>query len=157
MATKRINKKKLAEEATKVVAKTEEAAKAVAEKAGEAVKNTGDAIEANMNKPEVKESACVIADAVKDTAADAVEEAREFVKATTKAVKAVRTKVADTVLEVEWLSVSIPEVETAVKKHAADNGLKGDINIYLNVTEKAAYYTVNGNGGEGQKVLFSEI
>ena len=56
MATKRINKKKLAEEATKVVAKTEEAAKAVAEKAGEAVKNTGDAIEANMNKPEVKES-----------------------------------------------------------------------------------------------------
>ena len=74
-----------------------------------------------------------------------------------KAVKAVRTKVADTVLEVEGLSVSIPEVETAVKKHAADNGLKGDINIYLNVTEKAAYYTVNGNGGEGQKVLFSEI
>lgn len=157
MATKRINKKKLAEEATKVVAKTEEAAKVVAEKAGEAVKNTGDAIEANMNKPEVKESACVIADAVKDTAADAVEEAREFVKATTKAVKAVRTKVADTVLEVEGLSVSIPEVEKAVKKHAAGNGLKGDINIYLNITEKAAYYTVNGNGGEGQKVLFSEI
>lgn len=125
MATKRINKKKLAEEATKVVAKTEEAAKAVAEKAGEAVKNTGDAIETNMNKPEVKESAGVIADAVKDTAADAVEEAREFVK--------------------------------AVKKHAADNDLKGDINIYLNITEKAAYYTVNGNGGEGQKVLFSEI
>ena len=110
-----------------------------------------------MNKPEVKESAGVIADAVKDTAADAVEEAREFVKTTTKAVKAARTKVADTVLEVEGLSVSIPEVEKAVKKHAADNGLKGDINIYLNVTEKAAYYTVNGNGGEGQKVLFSEI
>lgn len=51
MTTKRINKKKLAEEATKVVSKTEEAAKAVAEKAGEAVKNTGDAIEANVNNP----------------------------------------------------------------------------------------------------------
>lgn len=56
-------------------------------------------------------------------------------------------------MRLKGLSVSIPEVEKAVKKHAADNGLKGDINIYLNITEKAAYYTVNGNGGEGQKVL----
>ena len=47
-------------------------------------------------------------------------------------------------------------VEKAVKKDAADKGMKGDITIYLNIAEQAAYYTVNGEGSENQKVHFSD-
>ena len=55
------------------------------------------------------------------------------------------------------MSVSISEVEKSVIKPVADKGLKGEIKIYLNVAEEAAYYTVNGEGSEEQKVLFAEM
>lgn len=130
MASKRITKKKMIEKATEAVAKTEEAAKTVAEKTEAAVKAAGENIEEHMNKPEVK----------------------EHVKA---AAKAVRTRITDTVVEVDGASVSMTAVEKAVKKDAVDKGLKGDITIYLNIAEQAAYYTVNGEGSENQKVHFS--
>lgn len=147
MANKRISKKKMVETATEAVAKTEEAAKTVVERTEEVVKTMEAKFEENMNKPEVKE-------AVKSTAADVVKETKEQVKT---AAKTVRTKIVDTKLEINGMSVSISEVEKAVKKAVADKGLKGEINIYLNVAEQAAYYTVNGEGSEEQKVLFAEM
>ena len=135
MASKRISKKKMVEKATEAVAKTEEAAKTVVERTEEVVKTMEAKFEENMNKPEVKET-------------------KEQVKT---AAKTVRTKIVDTKLEINGMSVSISEVEKAVKKAVADKGLKGEINIYLNVAEQAAYYTVNGEGSEEQKVLFAEM
>ena len=153
MASKRITKKKMIEKATEVVAKTEEAAKTVAEKTEEAVKAAGANIEEHMNKPEVKDAASVVADAVKETATETAKETKEHVKA---AAKAVRTRITGTVIEVNGTSVSMTAVEKAVKKDAIDRGLKGDITIYLNIAEQAAYYTVNGEGNESQKVHFSD-
>ena len=150
MASKRISKKKMVEKATEAVAKTEEAA----ERTEEVVKTMEAKFEENMNKPEVKEAAAVVKEAVKSTAADVVKETKEQVKT---AAKTVRTKIVDTKLEINGMSVSISEVEKAVKKAVADKGLKGEINIYLNVAEQAAYYTVNGEGSEEQKVLFAEM
>ena len=152
MASKRITKKKMIEKATEVVAKTEEAAKTVAEKTEEAVKAAGENIEEHMNKPEVKEAASVVSEAIKETVTETAKETKEHVKA---AAKAVRTRIADTVVEVNGTSVSMAAVEKAVKKDAVDKGLKGDITIYLNIAEQAAYYTVNGEGSENQKVHFS--
>jgi DNA-binding transcriptional regulator YbjK len=154
MASKRISKKKMVEKATEAVAKTEEAAKTVVERTEEVVKTMEAKFEENMNKPEVKEAAAVVKEAVKSTAADVVKETKEQVKT---AAKTVRTKIVDTKLEINGMSVSISEVEKAVKKAVADKGLKGEINIYLNVAEQAAYYTVNGEGNEEQKVLFAEM
>ena len=55
------------------------------------------------------------------------------------------------------MDISIPALEKAVKKQAAAKKQKGEIVIYVNVSEQAAYYTVNGEGNEEMKVLFSEI
>lgn len=68
------------------------------------------------------------------------------------AVKAARTKVSDVVLEVEEVNVSVSDIEKEVKKDALEKGLKGDIKIYLNINEKAAYYTVDGEGASEYKI-----
>ena len=68
------------------------------------------------------------------------------------AVKAARTKVSDVVLEVEEVNVSVSDIEKEVKKDALAKGLKGDIKIYLNINEKAAYYTVDGEGASEYKI-----
>ena len=51
------------------------------------------------------------------------------------------------------LSVSINDIQTAVKKAVKDKGLDAsELNIYINAAEQAAYYTINGEGGEDFKV-----
>lgn len=172
MASKRINKKKMTEMATEAVAMTEKAARNAAERvtnaAQAAVENieeqvssantAADAKEAGkpskvaevlssvMNKPEVVEA--------KEEISENIAEAKKQVKS---AVKTARTKVLDTCVEFDGNSVSLTEVEKAVKKDAAEKGLKGEILIYLNINEQAAYYTVNGEGADTQKVRFDEI
>ena len=39
-----------------------------------------------------------------------------------------------------------------VKKEVKANGLKGEIKIYLNAEQRAAYYTVDGQGSDDFKV-----
>lgn len=132
MASRRITKKKMTEIATEVVAKTEQVVKDTAEKAIAA----GDAA-----RPEVMEA--------KEKLTENATEAKERVKT---AVKSARTKILDTCIEFDGNSVSMTEVEKAVKADAAEKGLKGEILIYLNINEKAAYYTVNGVGADEQKI-----
>lgn len=145
MANRRINKKKMVEMATGVVAKTEKVAHDVAEAAVDAAQTAAENIEEQMNKPEVADA--------KEEIKENAEKAKERVKT---AVKAARTKVVDTNLEFDGISVSVAAVEKAVKKDAAAKGLKGDIAIYLNINEQTAYYTVNGEGSDEQKVAFAE-
>lgn len=56
-------------------------------------------------------------------------------------------------VEMSGLSVSVADIQTAVKKAVKEKGLEAtDLKIYINAAEQAAYYTVNGEGGEESKV-----
>lgn len=56
-------------------------------------------------------------------------------------------------VEMNGLSVTIADIQTAVKKAVKEKGLEAsELNIYINAAEQAAYYTVNGVGGEESKV-----
>ncbi len=56
------------------------------------------------------------------------------------------------------LSVSIADIQTAVKKAVKEKGLEAsELNIYINAAEQAAYYTINGEGGEDFKVELNNL
>lgn len=143
MARKRLNKEKIVNKTAAIAGKTVDALETAKEKVENVVDSAKDKMEEFMNKPEVVEA--------KEDITNAVEEATETVKT---AAKTVRTKVSEVILQYgeDFL---IADIEKAVKKDAADKKLKGDIKIYLNLEEKAAYYTVDGKGDETMKVSFS--
>ncbi len=61
-------------------------------------------------------------------------------------------------VEMVDLSVSITDIQNAVKKAVKDKGLEAsDLKIYINAAEQAAYYTVNGEGGEDFKVTLRDL
>ena len=43
-------------------------------------------------------------------------------------------------------------MKKAVRKSVKEKGLSGNIEIYLNAEERAAYYTVNGNGSPEYRI-----
>lgn len=56
-------------------------------------------------------------------------------------------------VEMGGLSVLTADIQTAVKKAVKEKGLEASaLNIYINAEEQAAYYTINGEGGEDYKV-----
>lgn len=56
-------------------------------------------------------------------------------------------------VEMSGLSASVNDIQNAVKKAVKERGLEAtELNIYINAAEQAAYYTVNGEGGEDFKV-----
>ena len=58
-----------------------------------------------------------------------------------------------TCVELNGLSFSVADVEAAVKKAVKASGAEAtDIKIYINATEQAAYYTVDGAGDATNKV-----
>ena len=58
-----------------------------------------------------------------------------------------------TYVELNGLSVSVADVEAAVKKAVKASGAEAtDIKIYINAAEQAAYYTVDGAGDATNKV-----
>ena len=91
-----------------------------------------------IHSPEVKEAT----EAVKETIIDSAE----------SIVKPIRTKISDISLEIFETTVTVKAIEKAVKEQAAEKGLKGDIRIYVNAEQRAAYYTVNNEGSDDQKV-----
>lgn len=85
----------------------------------------------------------------KAAAAKTVEAAPAAEKKTT-ARKTCKTTVC---LEMNGLSVDVADIQTAVKKAVKDQGLTAsELKVYINATEQAAYYTVDGEGGEAYKV-----
>ena len=56
-------------------------------------------------------------------------------------------------VEMSGLSASVNDIQNAVKKAVKEKGLEAsELNIYINAAEQAAYYTINGEGGEDFKV-----
>lgn len=66
------------------------------------------------------------------------------------AKKACKTTVC---VEMNGLSVDVANIQTAVKKAVKEKGLEAsELKVYINAAEQAAYYTVDGEGGEAYKV-----
>lgn len=62
------------------------------------------------------------------------------------------TKISSVQIEIFETTVSIDAVKKAVRKSVKEKGLSGNIEIYLNAEERAAYYTVNGNGSPEYRI-----
>ena len=75
--------------------------------------------------------------------AEVKEVAKTAAKTTTR--KTCKTSVC---VEMNGLSVAVADIQSAVKAAVKAQGLK----IYVNANEQAAYYTVDGQGGESYKV-----
>ena len=76
-------------------------------------------------------------------------------KAAAPAKKAAPRKTCKTsvCVEMNGLSVAVADIQNAVKKAVKDQGLDAsEPKIYVNAQEQAAYYTVDGEGGETCKV-----
>lgn len=85
-----------------------------------------------------------------ETAAAASAPAKKTAEKKTVAKKACKTAVY---VELEGLSVDVADIQTAVKNAVKEKGLEAsELKIYINAAEQAAYYTVNGEGGEAYKV-----
>ena len=78
--------------------------------------------------------------------------AEKTVKAVKKATETVAAK-APEVVEIFETSITVADLETAVKKDAEAKGLKGkELHIYVNAEERAAYYTADGEGSDDYKI-----
>ena len=131
----------------RTTSRAKETIKEATTKATEAVKET-------VEKTTVKASEVI--EEAKDAAADiakapVVEEAKETVK---KAVKEVAKnidikKFAETTIELPGFAVTMSSIEEAIK----DKGIEGkEISVYVNVEQKAAYYTVDGQGSDDYRI-----
>lgn len=94
-----------------------------------------------MNQPVVKEAA--------EKVTEVVDKAETVVK---EVAKTASTRIGAIHLEIFETNVSMDDVKKAVKKDAADKGLAGSIEIYLNAEERAAYYTVDGKGSAEYRI-----
>ena len=131
----------------RTTSRAKETIKEATTKATEAVKET-------VEKTTVKASEVI--EEAKDAAADiakapVVEEAKETVK---KAVKEVAKnidikKFAETTIELPGFAVTM----SSIKKDIKDKGIEGkEISVYVNVEQKAAYYTVDGQGSDDYRI-----
>ena len=130
----------------RTTSRAKETIKEATTKATEAVKET-------VEKTTVKASEVI--EEAKDAAADiakapVVEEAKETVK---KAVKEVAKnidikKFAETTIELPGFAVTMSSIEEAIKKDIKDK----EISVYVNVEQKAAYYTVDGQGSDDYRI-----
>ena len=134
----------------RTTSRAKETIKEATTKATEAVKET-------VEKTTVKASEVI--EEAKDAAADiakapVVEEAKETVK---KAVKEVAKnidikKFAETTIELPGFAVTMSSIEEAIKKDIKDKGIEGKEIVYVNVEQKAAYYTVDGQGSDDYRI-----
>ena len=120
----------------------------------EATTKATEAVKETVEKTTVK--ATEVIEEAKDAAADlakapVVEEAKETVK---KAVKEVTKnidikKFVETTIELPGFAVTMSSIEEDIKV----KGIAGkEVSVYLNVEQKAAYYTVDGQGSDDYKI-----
>lgn len=136
----------------RTTSRAKETIKEATTKATEAVKETVEktTVKASEVIEEAKDAAADIA-----KAAPVVEEAKETVK---KAVKEVAKnidikKFAETTIELPGFAVTMSSIEEAIKKDIKDKGIEGkEISVYVNVEQKAAYYTVDGQGSDDYRI-----
>lgn len=114
-------------------------------------------------KETIKEATTKATEAVKETvekttvkASEVIEEAKDA--AAEKAVKEVAKnidikKFAETTIELPGFAVTMSSIEEAIKKDIKDKGIEGkEISVYVNVEQKAAYYTVDGQGSDDYRI-----
>ena len=97
---------------------------------------------------------------IKEATTKATEAVKETVEKTTvkKAVKEVAKnidikKFAETTIELPGFAVTMSSIEEAIKKDIKDKGIEGkEISVYVNVEQKAAYYTVDGQGSDDYRI-----
>lgn len=88
----------------------------------------------------------------------AVKKATETVAAKAPEVVEVKNtvknhKISGITLEIFETSITVADLEAAVKKDAEAKGLKGkELHIYVNAEERAAYYTADGEGSDDYRI-----
>ena len=96
-------------------------------------------------------SATTKAKAVKKATETVAAKAPEVVEEVKNTVK--NHKISGITLEIFETSITVADLETAVKKDAEAKGLKGkELHIYVNAEERAAYYTADGEGSDDYKI-----
>ena len=124
----------------------------------EATTKATEAVKETVEKTTVK--AAEVIEEAKDAASDiakapVVEEAKETVK---KAVKEVTKnidikKIVESTIELPGFAVTLSSIEEAVNKVIKEKDIAGkEISIYVNAEQKAAYYTVDGQGSEDYRI-----
>lgn len=62
-------------------------------------------------------------------------------------------KFVETTIELPGFAVTMSSIEEAIKEDIKAKDIKGkDISVYVNVEQKAAYYTVDGQGSDDYKI-----
>ena len=95
---------------------------------------------------------------IKEATTKATEAVKETVEKTTvKASEVAKNidikKFAETTIELPGFAVTMSSIEEAIKKDIKDKGIEGkEISVYVNVEQKAAYYTVDGQGSDDYRI-----
>ena len=116
---------------------------------------TAKAAVAKTAEPKTTEVKATEVKEVKEVKAEEKKVVEEKAAAKTTAKKTTRKPACkvSTCVELNGLSVSVADVEAAVKKAVKASGAEAtDIKIYINAAEQAAYYTVDGAGDATNKV-----
>lgn len=104
----------------------------------------------------VKEAAAeakAVAVKAEEKVAEKVAESAKKEVAAAKATVKRKTCKTSVCVEMNGLSVAVADIQTAVKAAVKAQGLEAsELKIYVNANEQAAYYTIDGEGGESYKV-----
>ena len=115
--------------------------KSATTKAKATVKSTVEKIE---KTPAAEKTVKAVKKATETVAAKAPEEVKNTVK---------NHKISGITLEIFETSITVADLEAAVKKDAEAKGLKGkELHIYVNAEERAAYYTADGEGSDDYRI-----
>lgn len=113
-------------------------------KARSTVKNTVEKIETSPAAEKTVQAVKKVTDTVAAKAPEVVEEVKKTVAG---------PKISGIILEIFETSFSMDTLEAAVKKDLETKELKGkDIQVYVNAEERAAYYTVDGQGSDDYRI-----
>ena len=95
-----------------------------------------------------------------DKAPEVIEEAKATINKTVKEVaqKMETKKIAETTIELPGCAVTMTAIEEAVKKDMDAKEISGkEINVYINADQKAAYYTVDGEGADNYRIDLTSL
>ena len=108
----------------------------------------------------IKEATTKATELAKETVEKAIEEAKATVNKTVKEVaqKMETKKIAETTIELPGCAVTMTAIEEAVKKDMDAKEISGkEINVYINADQKAAYYTVDGEGADNYRIDLTSL
>ena len=108
-------------------------------------------------KETIKEATTKATEAVKETVEKTTVKASEVIEEAKDAAADIANidikKFAETTIELPGFAVTMSSIEEAIKKDIKDKGIEGkEISVYVNVEQKAAYYTVDGQGSDDYRI-----